>query len=58
MSDLQATVGRVQLRRLPELLAKRRKLAERYEGVGAYLELRCPRPVPMSVATINPTQFV
>jgi perosamine synthetase len=30
MSDLQASVGRVQLRRLPELLERRRELAERY----------------------------
>ncbi|MBY3213840.1 DegT/DnrJ/EryC1/StrS family aminotransferase [Rhizobium laguerreae] len=30
MTDLQAAVGRVQLRRLPELIAQRRRLAEQY----------------------------
>ncbi|SCB60617.1 dTDP-4-amino-4,6-dideoxygalactose transaminase [Rhizobium aethiopicum] len=30
MTDLQAAVGRVQLRRLPELVAERRRLAEQY----------------------------
>ncbi|WJH38150.1 DegT/DnrJ/EryC1/StrS family aminotransferase (plasmid) [Aliirhizobium terrae] len=30
MTDLQAAVGRVQLRRLPELIAHRRRLAEQY----------------------------
>ena len=30
MTDLQAAVGRVQLQRLPELIAQRRRLAERY----------------------------
>ena len=30
MTDIQAAVGRVQLRRLPEFLARRRELAERY----------------------------
>lgn len=31
MTDLQAAVGRVQLRRLPELIARRRQLAELYD---------------------------
>lgn len=30
MTDLQAAVGRVQLRRLPDLIAQRRRLAEQY----------------------------
>jgi dTDP-4-amino-4,6-dideoxygalactose transaminase len=30
MTDIQAAVGRVQLRRLPEFLARRRELADRY----------------------------
>jgi dTDP-4-amino-4,6-dideoxygalactose transaminase len=30
LTDIQAAVGRVQLRRLPELLARRREIAERY----------------------------
>ncbi|TLW96607.1 DegT/DnrJ/EryC1/StrS family aminotransferase [Rhizobium sp. MHM7A] len=30
MTDLQAAVGRVQLRRLPELIAQRRRLADQY----------------------------
>ena len=33
MTDLQAAVGRVQLRRLPQALAQRRRLAERYAGL-------------------------
>lgn len=32
MTDIQAAVGRVQLRRLPEMLARRRELAARYTG--------------------------
>jgi dTDP-4-amino-4,6-dideoxygalactose transaminase len=31
MTDIQAAVGRVQLRRLPDLLARRRELAARYD---------------------------
>jgi dTDP-4-amino-4,6-dideoxygalactose transaminase len=30
MTDIQAAIGRVQLKRLPELLARRRELAQRY----------------------------
>jgi perosamine synthetase len=33
MTDLQAAVGREQLRRLPEIVAQRRKLAEQYSGL-------------------------
>jgi dTDP-4-amino-4,6-dideoxygalactose transaminase len=32
MTDIQAAVGRVQLRRLPEILSRRIELAERYTG--------------------------
>ncbi|MDR7191193.1 dTDP-4-amino-4,6-dideoxygalactose transaminase [Microbacterium sp. BE35] len=32
MTDLQAAVGLVQLGRLPEIVARRRKIAERYQG--------------------------
>jgi perosamine synthetase len=33
MTDIQAAIGRVQLKRLPELIAKRRRLAENYYGL-------------------------
>ncbi len=33
MTDIQAAVGRVQLKRLPEIITERRKLAERYRGL-------------------------
>jgi perosamine synthetase len=33
MTDIQAAVGRVQLRRLPELVAQRRRLAARYQAL-------------------------
>jgi perosamine synthetase len=33
MTDIQAAVGRVQLRRLPDVVARRRELAEAYRGL-------------------------
>jgi nucleotide sugar dehydrogenase len=33
LTDLQAAVGREQLKRLPEIIARRRLLAERYQGM-------------------------
>jgi perosamine synthetase len=33
MTDIQAAVGREQLRRLPEIVARRRELADRYRGL-------------------------
>jgi perosamine synthetase len=33
MTDIQAAIGRVQLKRLPELIARRRHLAENYRGL-------------------------
>lgn len=33
MTDIQAAVGREQLKRLPEIIARRRSLAERYRGL-------------------------
>lgn len=33
MTDIQAAVGREQLRRLPEIVARRRELADRYAGM-------------------------
>jgi dTDP-4-amino-4,6-dideoxygalactose transaminase len=38
MTDIQAAVGREQLRRLPEILARRRALALRYQGLLAGVE--------------------
>ncbi|MBB2683564.1 UNVERIFIED_ORG: dTDP-4-amino-4,6-dideoxygalactose transaminase [Rhizobium etli] len=43
MTDLQAAVGRVQLRRLPELIAQRRQLASQYcEGLSTIQGLSIP----------------
>ena len=44
MTDLQAVIGRVQLRRLPRFLARRREIAERYDEAFNYLPLRLPDP--------------
>jgi len=43
MTDIQAAVGRVQLGRLPDLLAERRALAARYEQVLAGIPVVRPR---------------
>lgn len=50
MTDLQAAVGREQLRRLPELIAQRRRFAEQYcerlstiPGLSIPIEPRCAR---------------
>ena len=44
MTDLQAAVGRVQLRRLPEILERRRRLGARYRaGLAAIDGLRLPQ---------------
>ncbi len=43
MTDVQAAIGRNQLRRLPQLIVRRRELAERYRGaVSAISGLRAP----------------
>lgn len=42
LTDLQACLGRVQLRRLPEFVARRRALAEQYLDAFAGLPLRLP----------------
>lgn len=43
MTDIQAAVGREQLKRLPEIIRRRRRLAERYEQLlGDVAELRLP----------------
>jgi len=43
MTDLQASVGRVQLRRLPELIAQRRRFASQYcEGLSTAAGLSMP----------------
>lgn len=46
MTDLQAALGRVQLGRLPELLDRRRQLAERYRRRLAGLALELPGEPP------------
>lgn len=43
MTDIQAAIGRVQLRRLPGFLARRREIAEQYEDAFRSLPLRIPR---------------
>lgn len=43
MTDIQAAVGRAQLRRLPEIVARRRALAESYADMLAPLGLETPR---------------
>ena len=42
MTDLQAAIGRVQLRRLGEMLSGRRARAERYRRLLAVLPVTCP----------------
>jgi len=43
MTDVQAAIGRNQLRRLPQLLVRRRELAERYRGaLSTISRLRAP----------------
>ena len=42
MTEMQAAVGRVQLRRLPDFLKRRRELAEKYEEELAGLPLQLP----------------
>lgn len=44
LTDLQAALGRVQLRRLPEFVARRRALAQQYLQAFAGLPLRTPSP--------------
>lgn len=43
MTDFQAAMGRVQLKRLPGFIEKRRATAQRYEDAFAGLPLRLPR---------------
>lgn len=42
MTDFQASLGRVQLRRLPEFIARRREIAAAYNAAFAGLPLVCP----------------
>jgi len=47
MTDIQAAVGLVQLGRLPEVVARRRELADRYrDGLGDLTALRLPTDRP------------
>jgi dTDP-4-amino-4,6-dideoxygalactose transaminase len=46
MTDIQAAVGRVQLRRLPELLDERHKLARRYDQTLASVPGLVPPQIP------------
>lgn len=44
LTDIQAAIGQVQLERLPEMLARRRRLAERYfELLAGQAEIQLPR---------------
>src|SRR5262249_9130066 len=46
LTDLQAAIGLVQMRRLPTILAARREIASRYEaGLADLTWLRLPRPI-------------
>jgi dTDP-4-amino-4,6-dideoxygalactose transaminase len=49
MTDIQAAVGRVQLRRLPELLERRRRLARRYDEALGHIAGLEPPFVPSDV---------
>lgn len=42
MTDLQAAIGRVQLRRLPEFIARRREIAQRYTDAFAAFPMTLP----------------
>ncbi len=44
MTDLQAAIGREQLKRLPSFLARRREIAEQYTEAFSGLPLRLPTP--------------
>lgn len=46
MSDMAAALGRVQLRRLPEFIERRRSLAARYDEAFAGLAVECPPSTP------------
>jgi dTDP-4-amino-4,6-dideoxygalactose transaminase len=47
MTDIQAAVGRCQLRKLPEMIARRRRQAERYRALLAYIPgLQLPTEPP------------
>nr|ABL74960.1 TlmJ [Streptoalloteichus hindustanus] len=46
-NDVAASIGSVQLRRLPEFVRRRREIAERYDqGLSTVDGLRCPPPLP------------
>ena len=44
MTDFQAVMGRVQLRRLPKFLERRREIASRYHEAFNFLPVRLPNP--------------
>lgn len=50
MTDIQAAIGRVQLRRLPEMLCRRRRLAERYTRALRTVPGLLPPDIPISVS--------
>jgi perosamine synthetase len=47
MTDIQAAVGRVQLRRLSAIIARRRALADRYRGLLQHVAEVCPPAEPL-----------
>ena len=59
MTEMQAALGRIQLRRLPESVAKRRRNAERLRHAMQDLSVvRCPWPsVRSSMRSISPTRL-
>lgn len=50
LTDLQAALGSAQLKRLDEMHAQRRQLAERYDSLLTGLPVRCPARVPERVS--------
>ena len=53
MTDMQAAIGCEQLKRLPEIVDKRRELAARYQSLLA----QHPRPGPSPRARVGPQQL-
>jgi dTDP-4-amino-4,6-dideoxygalactose transaminase len=51
MTDIQAAVGRVQLKRLPEIIRRRRRQADRYATLLATLPVVTPPFEPLGVRT-------
>ncbi len=53
MTDLQASLGNSQIKRLDSFVAQRNKLAKSYQDAFADLELRCVMPLPNSYSAYH-----